>query len=564
MYYTLAKTAELLELQPADVNRLREQGKLRAFKDGADWKFREEEVKQYLAKMIKERSGLLSSENDDESASDVDSSIYDAMFDQAGDAFQTTPSAGGSDPSFDLSAAEGEVDVANLVDDEPSSMAFDLKDKKQDSPEDLLVSDVPDEDDDLKLADDGGDDLKLADDGGDDLKLAGDDDLKLADDGGDDLKLADEAPENALVKEGDSPLTSEDSALAEDPAAVDLTSASGSGSGDGLTLGSDSGLSLLDEVGGSNVDLAGDDLILGGSSGSGSGDGMSLGSDSGLSLMDDAEGAFELSAGVSEQGELDLAEPKKDDEDDSVFSLEGETPSSNPQILNLDQNADSEAPTELAADESVFELSTQTTDAPLASDSKSSTNFMKDDAPSETLNPFVTDDGEDEGDSDIFSIADEQPTVNEASASRSIDILDDVSTDSTADPFTSDGSSDSPFADAESTVAFTPSSEASPFGGGAFDGSATDAFGNSDGFDSSSDFGGSNFTETETTMATSGISSMQFTGKDLIFLVPCLIFLLLATIGALELVRTIWSYQEGTFDIGGPLLETIAKMVKLM
>ena len=62
----------------------------------------------------------------------------------------------------------------------------------------------------------------------------------------------------------------------------------------------------------------------------------------------------------------------------------------------------------------------------------------------------------------------------------------------------------------------------------------------------------------------SGVSSMQFTGKDLIFLVPCLIFLLLATIGALELCRTIWSYQEGTFDLGGPLLEAIAKMVKLM
>ena len=51
MYYNLAKTAELLGLNTGDVNRLREQGKLRAFKDGADWKFRKEEVEQYLTKM---------------------------------------------------------------------------------------------------------------------------------------------------------------------------------------------------------------------------------------------------------------------------------------------------------------------------------------------------------------------------------------------------------------------------------------------------------------------------------------------------------------------------------
>ena len=355
MYYNLAKTAELLGLNTGDVNRLREQGKLRAFKDGPDWKFRKEEVEQYLTKMIKERSaqnsddGLLASEDDDDkTAFAVDSSAFDAMFDQAGDDLQVS---------------------ANN--------------------DDLVVNDDNGNNDDLQLAPADDDDFKLVDD---------DDELKLA---------PEEAPEDALVKEGDSPLTSEDSALAEDLAAVDLTSASGSGSGDGLTLGSDSGLSLLDDVGGSNIDLAGDgdDLILGGSSGSGSGDGMSLGSDSGLSLMDDAEGGFELDAAVSEQGGLDLA-PQKDDEDDSVFALAGENDASGPQILNLDQNADSEAPTELAAEESVFELSSQTTDAPQSSESMSSSVFMTEDAPSETANPFLTDDSS-EGESDIFALAGE-------------------------------------------------------------------------------------------------------------------------------------------------------------
>ena len=521
MYYNLAKTAELLGLQTGDVNRLREQGKLRAFKDGADWKFRKEEVEQYLTKMIKERSSqsvaddiLAMGDDEEETKLAADSSAFDAMFDLAGENLE----ASANDV---VSVADDGLQLASADDEEAPT---------------VLASDV---------------DLQLA--------PAKDDDLKLA---------PEESSEDALVKEGESPLTSEDSALAEDLAAIDLASASGSGSGDGLSLGSDSGLSLLDDVGGSNIDLAGDDgdLILGGSTGSGSGDGMTLGSDSGLSLMDDAEGGFELDAAVSEQGGLDLA-PKKD-EDDSIFALAGED-AAGPQILNLDQNADSEAPTELAAEESVFELSSQMTDAPQSSESMSSSVFMTDDAPSETANPFLTDDSA-EDDGGVFALAGESETSATAgideSASNSIDILDEGSTESSTDPFMTDQSSDSPFGDS-SNVPFTPSSDSSPFGGDSFGGGdfgSSSDFGEPSAFDGSSDFSGATFSETDTAPAASGVSSMQFTGKDLIFLVPCLIFLLLATIGALELCRTIWSYQEGTFDLGGPLLEAIAKMVKLM
>ncbi|MBQ8363661.1 MAG: hypothetical protein IJX36_07025, partial [Thermoguttaceae bacterium] len=55
----------------------------------------------------------------------------------------------------------------------------------------------------------------------------------------------------------------------------------------------------------------------------------------------------------------------------------------------------------------------------------------------------------------------------------------------------------------------------------------------------------------------------EYTGKDFIFLVPCLLFVLLATIGAYELCRTIWSYEEASFDITGPVLDAIANMVGL-
>ncbi|MDR3232386.1 MAG: helix-turn-helix domain-containing protein [Planctomycetaceae bacterium] len=55
-YYSLEKTAQVLSVTPAEVNRLREQNKLRAFRDGANWKFRKTEVDEYLVKIIRGRS----------------------------------------------------------------------------------------------------------------------------------------------------------------------------------------------------------------------------------------------------------------------------------------------------------------------------------------------------------------------------------------------------------------------------------------------------------------------------------------------------------------------------
>jgi len=56
-YYNLEKVAEVLSVSTAEVNRLREQSKLRGFRDGTDWKFLKEEVHNYLAATIKARSG---------------------------------------------------------------------------------------------------------------------------------------------------------------------------------------------------------------------------------------------------------------------------------------------------------------------------------------------------------------------------------------------------------------------------------------------------------------------------------------------------------------------------
>lgn len=557
MYYNLQKAADVLGLSTGEVNRLREQGKLRAYKDGADWKFRKEEVDKLAADMIRERSkanndGLLSTEDDEEKTTFADSSAFDTMFDQAGNDLQ-------------ISLNEQKADAASVADSAEDAFNFSLEG----------------EDDGLTLAEEPADDgLTLAD--------------EPADDG---LTLAEEPKEeDGLI------LSSEDSALAEDVKVSGSDSGSGlslagdsglellggSDSGSGLNLSADdSGLELLDEVGASDVDLAGGDLVLGGS---GSGSGLNLNSgDSGLELMSDSDGGFELDQASED---LSLAEEEPSNEDGSVFELATDSDAA---VLNLDKDADSEAATELAPEESVFQLSDQTLDAGSTnpSESMSSGVFSVEEKSSETTNPFVTDDGsDDDDDSDgIFGLAEDPapaaPSSGDSqSESRSIDV-EEASSDA-ASLFTTTDDSNSPFGDASSPFGVPEAAgdsspfggsesagDASPFGGLSFDKANSDA---DDGF-GAADFGATptfgavggdepSFSAVDTgagpAMGGGTAPSTQFVGKDLIFLVPCFIFLLLATIGACELCRTIWSYEQGSFDLGGPVLEAIAKMVNLM
>ena len=564
MYYNLQKAADVLGLSTGEVNRLREQGKLRAYKDGADWKFRKEEVDKLAADMIRERSkanndGLLSTEDDEEKTTFADSSAFDTMFDQAGNDLQ-------------ISLNEQKADAASVAD----------------SAEDAFNLSLEGEDDAFELAPESDSAAPAQEDDG--LTLA----EEPADDG---LTLAEEPKEeDGLI------LSSEDSALAEDVKVSGSDSGSGlslagdsglellggSDSGSGLNLStSDSGLDLLDEVGASDVDLAGGDLVLGGS---GSGSGLNLNSgDSGLELMSDSDGGFELDQASED---LSLAEEEPSKEDGSVFELATDSDAA---VLNLDKDADSEAATELAPEESVFQLSDQTLDSGSTnpSESMSSGVFSVEEKSSETTNPFVTDDGsDDDDDSDgIFGLA-EDPTPaatssgDSQSESRSIDV-EEASSDA-ASLFTTTDDSNSPFGDASSPFGVPeaagdaspfggsePAGDASPFGGLSFDkanSGADDGFGAAD-FGATPTFGAAGGDEPSFSAVDTGagpamgggtVPSTQFVGKDLIFLVPCFIFLLLATIGACELCRTIWSYEQGSFDLGGPILEAIAKMVNLM
>ena len=490
MYYSLEKTAEMLDMNTGDVNRLREQGKLRAFRDGGVWKFRKEDVEAFLTKTIKERSAsaandLLSSEDDEEGPTMLaDSAAFDSLIE----------------------------DAAVRVGDQSG---LDIK-----------------KDDDLKLADD---DLKLADD---DLKLA-DDDLKLADDS--------------------TPLTDSASALVEDapsgsatPSSVDLTDDGVKSDDDLLHLGSDSGLSLLDDpdVEGSNIQLGAEkDLVLGGGSSTGSGSGLNLSGDSGLALLGDSDADFQLDESASAPIEDSSKVGEEDEDPDGVFELADDVAAASTPILNLDKNADADAATELAvADDSIFDLAEDTTngtttapdtDTDSDSDSSSSSQLI-----AVENNPFVVDDSADSSAqaSEPAAASDDPFTTNEDSAPAAND----------------------PFATGSSVFG---GADSSPFGQASAPG-----FGVASQEVGSVDFGSASEPDpsfvadsaSEPIGALSApVASTNFTGKDMLILVPCLLLLILATIGAWELCRTIWSYQEGSFDFAGPVLETLAKLVKL-
>ena len=668
MYYNLQKAADTLGLSSGDVNRLREQGKLRAFRDGADWKFRKEDVDKYLANMIKERSGA-NAESAAPDAPQVSSDDFDSMFDR-GEEYLSAPGAPDSfiDATEDVkeiltekSAVEPELalvdsDEATDVGLEPvveeEGVALDKSD------DDLGGVALNKSDDDLALASEGSDDLTFAvDDSASGLKLAKDDDqqddLQIADEPtvasiDDDLRLVDEPTTPSvddLISSPDSPLTDESSALVDEPEAKPSVDGLSMGSDSGLSLvedlddfdlntepsasgstpltsedsalvdsesvdnassvdlaadvpstgsssdnvvntsNSDSGLSLLDDLtGGSNVDLGGDFVLGGSGSGSGSGSSLNLtGSDSGLALLGDSDAGFELDAAVDEESKVASSD------DGGVYGLA--PTESVGAVLNLDKDADEEGATEFAAnDDSVFDLvDDSVSGASTSGESSAIVGDPSDISSDSESNPFFTDDSEESNaadgsspDDSLFTLDEPSATSTDDDGSISLDISQDAgdsqASDSASDPFHVE-SADNSFgsADLSGLSGFGAASGASsPFSGSATNsfGGGTDVFGASSSSSSENSFGagaaafGAAFDDTEAAPQGLGnapapaVSSMNFTGKDLLFLVPCLIFLILATIGAVELCRTIWSYEEGTGDIAGPLLESIAKLFK--
>lgn len=129
-YYNLEKTAEVLGMPTAEVNRLRERSELRAFRDGSTWKFRKDDVDNYLASLIKGRSKNAENavgQSDDEfdllGGSDQDaqqdSDSFDALMDgglATDDDLVLAPAAKTDDPAKidnDLSFATDDLMLAD-------------------------------------------------------------------------------------------------------------------------------------------------------------------------------------------------------------------------------------------------------------------------------------------------------------------------------------------------------------------------------------------------------------------------------------------------------------------
>ena len=288
-FYDITKAAEVLGLKPADVQILREQNKLRGFRDGASWKFKVDDVQNYLAESIKAKHAEEAEEDDLVLGGSAEV-------------------AGGSD--LELGAGSSDLQLgAGSSDLELGAGSSDLELGAGSS--------------DLELGE-GSSDLEL---GGSDLELGTDSsDLQL---GGSDLELTE--TEFEVAGSSDINLGGEGQTPSSSDLDLDLTL------DQDVSLGeSDIALASEEKVeGGSDLEVAADvlddeDLVLGGS---GAGSDVTIGGDSGISLVDPAD------SGLSLEEPLDLT-----GEDEESLEL-GED-----DMLTLEET-DSDATTELQTDD---------------------------------------------------------------------------------------------------------------------------------------------------------------------------------------------------------------------
>ncbi len=291
-YYNLERTAEILKLTPGDVNRMREQNLIRAFRDGANWKFRKEDVEATLADMVKKRSQKPADEPLEEPEEDF------LSFGPEGDEELSTQ-------MVDL-----DTDELLLVEDDDSDAESDL----------------------YSLTDDG---LELVEEGSTDSSVVYSEAT---------ITFGKDSQEERKPKEipiSQKPLNLEKSSSEAKPGSginlagdsgIELAGGSGSGinlSGDsGIELGGGSGIDLSAGGSGSGINLAGDsglifgeddNIVLGASSG------LSLGNDSGLSLIDEEGRDFTVE---SDDGILEL------EEDSDILALVGSDDSESPTLLS--------------------------------------------------------------------------------------------------------------------------------------------------------------------------------------------------------------------------------------
>ena len=154
-YYNLEKVAEVLSISTAEVNRLREQSKLRGLRDGSTWKFNKEEIHTYLADSIRARSSNEKAnipEDDDFSLADEESVpsfdilVEDAALPDDSDLVSVAPST--RLPSdLDLAALDHDSDLALAEETHVSAVAVPQKTEEPAEPASEIAEVLLDEDD---------------------------------------------------------------------------------------------------------------------------------------------------------------------------------------------------------------------------------------------------------------------------------------------------------------------------------------------------------------------------------------------------------------------------------
>jgi excisionase family DNA binding protein len=163
-YYNLEKVAEVLSVSAAEVNRLREQNKLRGFRDGATWKFNKEEVHAYLAESIRARNGGNTTGQPGDSdfdlagnnASDSSFDLLDAALPDEDQLISAVPAPAKSD--LDLAALDQDSDLALAEETHvssfvvPSNSNTPIQLQEEPEAEQLLEVDLEDDSSALSLA----------------------------------------------------------------------------------------------------------------------------------------------------------------------------------------------------------------------------------------------------------------------------------------------------------------------------------------------------------------------------------------------------------------------------
>ena len=279
-FYDIAKAAEILGLKPADVQLLREQNKLRGFRDGASWKFKVDDIQNYLAESIKAKHAA-EAEDEDLVLGGSDLDIGAQSSDLELGAGSSDLQLGGSDLELGAGSSDLQLGGSDL---ELGAGSSDLQMGAGGS--------------DLELGA-GGSDLELGA-GSSDLELgAGSSDLELTETefdvtGGSGINLGgeDKGPSGSdleldLTLDQDVSLGESDIALASEEKAED---------GSDVEVGAD----VLDD----------EDLVLGGS---GAGSDVTIGGDSGISLVDPADSGLSLEEPLDLTGDDESLELGEDD-----------------------------------------------------------------------------------------------------------------------------------------------------------------------------------------------------------------------------------------------------------